>query len=464
MKAIPKTLSWKVLAALLALALTAAACGSDAETTTTEAEVENSESATDADDGDEPTAEDDGDEPTAEDDGDEPTEDATSSTGELEIFSWWTSGSEDTALQALISAFQAGAPNADIINGAVSGGGGANAQAVLATRIQGNDLPDTWQSGPGGRLTPYLEADVIRPVTEVYDDAGFRDTMPAGLIESLSVDGEIYAVATGAHRGNNLWYNKALLDGAGVDAPAGDYTNEQFLADLATLDAAGVTGLCLGANQAFAVDELFENILLGVVGPEGWAALRDGDRSWDDPEVREAAEIFGQVLDYVDPDASALTWDQAILRLADGTCAFNSMGDWAYGELINSGAVDNEDFGYVNQPGTDGVFMLVVDAFVVAKDTPNWDLAKVWLTEMGQPETQLEFNIAKGASPVRNDVDTSALPPYQQGAADALAADATALSIVHHGEPAFQTVMSEAVTIFAQTKDVEQFVQALASA
>ena len=428
----------RLLAVLAAFSLIAAACGDDNDADGSVAEP--AEGA------------------------DAPDEAATGDglTGELEIFSWWTSGSEDTALQSLISAFQSGAPDADILNGAVAGGGGANAQAVLATRIQGNDLPDTWQSGPGGRLTPYLEADVVRPVTEVYDENGFRDVMPAGLIESLTSDGEIYAVATGAHRGNNLWYNVALLEQAGVAAPEGDYSAQQFIDDLATLDAAGIIPLCLGANQAFAVDELFENALLGFVGADGWADLRDGARSWDDPEVRQAAEHFAAILAFVDPDASALTWDQAILRLADDGCAFNSMGDWAYGELVNSGAVDNEGFGYVNHPGTDGIFMLVVDAFVVAKDTPNWDLVKVWLAEMGQPETQLAFNLAKGSSPVRTDVDVSSLPRYQQGAAMALGSDATALSIVHHGEPGFQTAMSEAVTVFAQDQNVDAFISALA--
>ena len=434
--------SMRMLLVMLAVfALIAAACGDDDDSSTTA-----SDDASSAEPADEPA--------------DEP---AAALTGELEIFSWWTSGSEDTALQSLVSAFETGAPDAEILNGAVAGGGGANAQAVLATRIQGNDLPDTWQSGPGGRLSPYLEADVIQPVTEVYDEYGFRDVMPAGLIESLSFEGEIYAVATGAHRGNNLWYNKALLEQAGVAAPEGDYSPEQFIADLEAVDAAGITPLCLGGSQAFAVDELFENALLGFVGADGWAALRDGERSWDDPDVREAAEHFAAMLPYADSDSSALTWDQAILRLADGTCAFNSMGDWAYGELVNAGAIDNEDFGYVNHPGTDGIFMLVVDAFVAAKDTPNFDLVKVWLGEMGQPETQLAFNLAKGASPVRTDVDVSSLPAYQQGAASALSGDDTALSIVHHGEPEFQGVFSEAVTVFVQDGDVDAFLQALAN-
>ncbi len=440
----------RAVASVVALGLIATACGDDdadtAEPATSEAQSEAQSDDTEATDA-------------------PPADSAATSdlSGELEVFSWWTSGSEDSALQALLGAFSAAAPGVEIVNGAVAGGGGANAQAVLATRVQGNDAPDTWQAGPGGRMAPYLEADQIRPVTEVFDEQGFGDVMPAGLIDSLSSDGEIYAVPTGAHRGNNLWYNSALLEQAGVAIPDGEYGLDQFITDLGTLDAAGIIPLCLGAKDAFAVDQLFENTLLGVVGTEGWAALRDGERSWDDPEVREAADYFARMLPYVDPDSSALTWNQAILRLAEGQCAFNSMGDWAYGELLNAGAADGTDFGYVNHPGTDGEFMLVVDAFVAAKDTPNWDAVKVWMAAIGQPEAQLEFNRFKGSSPVRSDVDVSSLPPYQQGATADLAVDPTALSIVHHGDPQFQTALSEAITTFVQTQDVDSFIQSLAS-
>ena len=43
-------------------------------------------------------------------------------TGKIEVFSWWTSGSEDAALQAIIAAAKAANPGLDVINAAVAGG------------------------------------------------------------------------------------------------------------------------------------------------------------------------------------------------------------------------------------------------------------------------------------------------------------------------------------------------------
>ena len=52
-------------------------------------------------------------------------------------------------------------------------------------------------------------------------------------------------------------------------------------------------------------------------------------------------------------------------------CAFTSMGDWTYGEFAKAKMKDNEDFGWVSHPGTDGGFIIVADAFPLAKGAPH---------------------------------------------------------------------------------------------
>ena len=67
--------------------------------------------------------------------GDAPTS-ATTSTKQLEVVSWWTSGSEAAALDVLFAAFRASNPGVDAVNGAVAGGAGSNAIVALAKRLQ----------------------------------------------------------------------------------------------------------------------------------------------------------------------------------------------------------------------------------------------------------------------------------------------------------------------------------------
>lgn len=63
---------------------------------------------------------------------------------QLEVFSWWTAGSEAAGLAKLYAAFSAVAPDVEIIDAAVAGGAGSNAQAALQTRLAGGDPPDSW--------------------------------------------------------------------------------------------------------------------------------------------------------------------------------------------------------------------------------------------------------------------------------------------------------------------------------
>src|SRR3954453_3282558 len=67
----------------------------------------------------------------------------------LEIFSWWTSPGESKALQALFDAFTAANPGVKVVNATVAGGAGVNAKAVLQTRLQGGQPPDSWQTHVG---------------------------------------------------------------------------------------------------------------------------------------------------------------------------------------------------------------------------------------------------------------------------------------------------------------------------
>jgi glucose/mannose transport system substrate-binding protein len=87
--------------------------------------------------------------------------------GELEVFSWWTSGSEADALKVLETAFTTAAPDVTYKNAAVSGGGGSNARTVLATRLQGGDPPDSWQLHPDQDLFSVVEDGSPADITDL---------------------------------------------------------------------------------------------------------------------------------------------------------------------------------------------------------------------------------------------------------------------------------------------------------
>jgi glucose/mannose transport system substrate-binding protein len=278
----------------------------------------------------------------------------------------------------------------------------------------------------------------------------------------MTKDGKIYGVLAGIHRGNNLWYNKKLLEKNGITV--GDkMTFDEFFAACDKLKAAGIPALGVGDSGIWTSAQLFENTLLGVVGPQGWLDLFAGKMKWDDPKVKEAMKYFAKMQDYVNPDRSALSWDQAIGALMEGKVAFNSMGDWAAGEFVKANKKEKEDFGWVSHPGTDGSFIIVADGFTLAKGAPHKEATIAWLKSIGSKEAQEAFNPLKGSIPARTDVDKSKFDGYHQWSMKSFANDKL-LPSFEHGEAApaaFQQALNDAVTAFIVDKNIDNFANAL---
>lgn len=386
--------------------------------------------------------------------------------GRLEVCSWWTSGGEAAALEALFKAYRQKNPGVEILNAAVTGGGGSAARPVLQTRLAAGNPPDTWQVHPGHELFgQYVEPGYCVPVTVLYQSEGWDKVVPQVLLDLVSEGGEIYAVLVGVHRANVFWYNKKVLEKHGIKVGE-TLSFENFFSAAENLKAAGVAPLAMGDSGLWATAELFENTLLGVLGPQGWQELFAGEIGFDDPRVKQAARIYSRMLDYQNADHSALSWDQAVLAVIQGKAAFTAMGDWTYGELVNAGLKENRDFGWVSSPGTEGSFLVVADGFTLAKDAPHLAEAVTWLEMVGSKEAQESFNALKGSIPVRTDVDKSKLGAYQRWSMASFNHDVLLESCVQ-GEavPAtFRQEMNDAIGLFVADRNVERFTEMLVQA
>src|SRR5271166_415618 len=98
---------------------------------------------------------------------------------QLEVFSWWTSGGEAVALEALFKVYKHKNPGVEVLNAAVTGGGGSAARPVLQTRLAAGNPPDTWQVHPGHELFgQYVQAGYCVPVTVLYQSEGWDRVVP----------------------------------------------------------------------------------------------------------------------------------------------------------------------------------------------------------------------------------------------------------------------------------------------
>lgn len=383
-------------------------------------------------------------------------------TDALEVLSWWTSASEQPALDVLLDGFSAEHEGVNVTNSSVAGGSGSNAQVVLTSRLASGNPPDVWQTLSGGNVEAWVRAASIADVSALYTPE-VTDALPDAVVDSMSVDGKQYGVPTGAHRANVLLANTAVLDELGITLPTDDTTLDEFLADIEKVSAAGATPMCLGGKDSFTVAGLFESVLLAHVGQDGWDRISNDRFNWSGDDVQAALADFGTIVDTVDPQSWSMTWDQAATSLAEGDCAFEQMNDSAYAELRAAYPDDAEDIIAVAFPGTSDTFLAVIDTFVQAKGTVNSANATAFQEAILDPTVQSDFSVVKGSIPVRLDADVSELDDEQLESVDAFR-KLPILQSISYGElvsPAFQQGFFDAVDSFANSRDASSFAEIL---
>jgi glucose/mannose transport system substrate-binding protein len=387
-----------------------------------------------------------------------------SETKEVEVFTWWAEGSEKEGLDALVNVFQEQNPDYEFVNGAVAGGAGSDAKNVLQSRLQTNDPPATFQAHAGAELTDYIEAGQIEGLSSLYEEKGWNELFPEGLLELLEQDGEIYSVPSNIHRANLVWANPKVLEEAGVD-PEAEYADlDAWIADLEKIEQAGKVPLSVATDWTQV--HLLETVLLADLGAEAYNGLWDGTTDWGSSEVTEALEDYDTLLGFTNTDRQSLDWPDSTQLVIDGEAAFNIMGDWAEAAFATQDKKFGQDYLAYPVPGTDGVFDFLADSFTMPVNGPNPDGTEAWLDTLAGAEGQEAFNKAKGSIPANIEADTSDFGPYQQTAIESFQNDEIVSSLAH-GAAASVTSLTDitsAVAKFGSNGDIEEFQAGLVEA
>ncbi|MFE4570551.1 ABC transporter substrate-binding protein [Paenibacillus chitinolyticus] len=383
----------------------------------------------------------------------------------VEIFSWWTGAGEEAGLKGLIDLFKTKNKDIELVNAAVAGGAGTNAKAVLASRMQGGDPPGTFQVHGGAELnTGWVAAGKMEALNDLYDKEGWKDKFPKDLIDLVSKDGSIYSVPVNIHRGNVLFYNKKVFDANGLKAPK---TFDEFFQAADALKAKGITPLALGDKEPWTATMIFENVLLGTLGPDDYMKLWTGEISFEDAKVKQSLETFKKMLTYTNKDHAARNWQDAAQLVAKGDAAMNIMGDWAKGYFTTDLKLKaNEDFGWAATPNTENSFMVITDTFGLPKGVKDPEAVKEFLKVLGSVEGQDVFNPLKGSIPARTDADTGKYDAYGKQTIEEFKKSKLTPSMAH-GSAApegFVTQANQAMTIFVTKGDVEQTAKMLQQA
>jgi glucose/mannose transport system substrate-binding protein len=380
---------------------------------------------------------------------------------EVEIFSWWTSGGEADALTAMLNVHYGHHANVDVINAAIKGS--ANARSELKVRMQGGQPPDTFQANGGQDMLSWVtfnahdDADSkMENIDFLAASQGWLSSIPEVVRQTVSYNGHFYAVPVNIHRINSLFYNKKMFDDNALVPPT---TMAEFYQVGDALKAKGIIPLAVGSKGPWTLTELaLEDVLPAVAGGAYYRDFLSGKKNPADAEFRSAIEEVAKVFEYMNVDANTLNWDEGVNLVYSGKAGMTIMGDWAKGYLINAGWKAGVDFGEVPMPGTVGTFVFTTDTFGLPKGAPNRPATIDLLTTFGSVEGQDAFNPIKGSIPSRSDIDKARYDTISQKTIDDFASNTLVPAAAILAPATFSDPVNDAMGKFQNDKNVDNVI------
>lgn len=231
-----------------------------------------------------------------------------------------------------------------------------NLQQKIATLAASNDLPDLFAYESGTPLLTLINADKIVNFSEAVAELGVEDSLNAGAVEilkKLSGTEDIYDLPLGQNI-EGFWYNKALFEQAGVEAPA---TWAEFETVLETLAAAGIQPLTTGGADQWGATRLVNAIAVRTAGNDIMTKAANGEVPYTDEKLVAAAQkvydwaekgYFGEGITTVDMNTAGS-------MLMNGEAAIFYNGSWFTSNLTDEtqNTAGPDGIGFFNIPVED---------------------------------------------------------------------------------------------------------------
>lgn len=226
----------------------------------------------------------------------------------------------------------------------------------IATLAASNDLPDIFVYESGAPLKELIDADKVLDVGAELTKLGLDSYMnpsAVSLLKSLSGTDALYDLPLGMNV-EGFWYNKALFEKAGVEAPA---TWDEFENVLAKLKEAGIQPLSCGAGDKWGATRLVNAYTVRLMGADAMTKAANEETKYTDADyVKGAAKIqewaqkgyFGEGVTTVDMNtAGTMMCSGQAAIFYNGSWFVQSLNDASYNKAGEDG------IGFFNVPVVD---------------------------------------------------------------------------------------------------------------
>jgi len=197
-------------------------------------------------------------------------------------------------------------------------------KAKLPTLLQSNEKPDIFYSWGGGVLKEQSTTGTLMDLTAAMDADGgtWRSSFSPGIVGALTFEGKIWAVP---HKTGSIafFYNKPLLEQAGVDAST-IKTWDDFLAATKKIKDAGLVPLACGGGDKWPLHFYWSYLVMRNAGQDAFQAAKanEGDGFNGAPFVKAGEQLrqLGE-LEPCQPGYLGAKWQDSLGVFGDGKAA-----------------------------------------------------------------------------------------------------------------------------------------------
>jgi raffinose/stachyose/melibiose transport system substrate-binding protein len=332
----------------------------------------------------------------------------------------------------------------------------------LPNLLSGRNAPDIYFEWTGDRMVTRYEDGYGADLTEAVESGPLAGIYDEGVFPDASVDGKVVLVPHTADVSNVIWYNRAILEEAGVEPPT---TWEELLAACDTLNEAGVIPIASGNKDLWAAGNWLSHLASRVVGEDVYHETLSNGGPFSTPEWEQAFGYIAELADRgcVNESVNAVDDNAGAQLFFQGQAAMHPIGSW-----LVSWAIDENpdlDFDFVNLPampegsaGNQDSVTGVSTGHMINPNSENIDLAIEFLALVNSPEYVLAFINDAGVAPLAESAAAADVDDRSERLTDLLKAGAPVVLPPDTGydvEMALELYAAEAAVLGGQATPAE---------
>jgi len=211
----------------------------------------------------------------------------TSASGGTTEISWWAYGPDVSVVDQYLAAFNEEHPDIKVNFKLISQD---TYDAVLRPALASNSGPDVFTEDPGARFEQFQSYGT--DLTPAFEDAlgsDWSSQLAQIGVDAFTKDGKLMAAPVGGDFAGTIWINQDLFTEYGQTPPT---TFDEWVDVCAAFRSHDVGCFVQGAQQTDFDQDMFQAIA-DTIEPGLYSEAVAGDAAWDDPQLVQAFQAWG---------------------------------------------------------------------------------------------------------------------------------------------------------------------------